>query len=66
MLELTAKGLGLLALCVLLVLCFQSCDRIGCWKLGSDSQIETKYTMFNGCMVKTEKGFVPKDHWRAY
>lgn len=43
-----------------------SFDRFSCWQFNKDTQIETKYTIFNGCLVKTAKGFVPVKNWRAF
>jgi hypothetical protein len=39
---------------------------VSCWNLGRVSSLQTKYSLINGCFVKTDRGFVPKKNWREF
>lgn len=50
--------LALVGFCTIII-CKTRCD-----SLGIESSRATKFSILNGCMIKTDKGFIPRDNWR--
>lgn len=39
--------------------------RLDCNRLETNTGIETRYDLINGCLIKVNDRFVPQDNWRG-
>lgn len=54
-----------LILMPILFLVYQCNGEVSCSQLSKNTERETKWTVWNGCMIKQGNGWIPEDRWRG-